>query len=1410
MYVYLRYCLAAFLFGASCCAMLFAQSAEKTYATLAVCEQYYDDGDYEKALEKCEKLIRNLKQGSYGQAVAYSLPYLAKYQEAMGQYLNFERSIQEMLNLRLINSDKSRSYGLGLLHAATAYAEYSYANRAEEYLGKAQALLANEKSPLIRAEMLHTGIRIAVLRQDFAAFQQQIGNALKAQEAVLVNEETYFDEIERAEKTRVVSAIELRRRKNQYAELLNTWGDMLRQAGRYGDAGNKLSEAENWIRSNLSTRDAAMITNKHFQNLLNLDMGGNNKESLQKQLDRHIFTAEKRFTPVHKTYLAIHETLIDNYIESKFIRRSSKQRWELRQNTLKYYGRNKMPYAISQRLDARTAYKFQNYREAQELLNDALKLPEKVPVEHQEYRKLTQQAYELALATDNLGKAETYLQAQVASAEKALGKNSLPYHYARMKLANYYAAFTNRFSTTDSIIRESYHGFISKKIAPEHKDRVDFLNDIATYYQMTGRYDSALVQLNQAVAIAKKRFGENNVSYAVELQKLVKVQMQQGRFADADKNITHILDIFKKAYNRTLNLEYSQALETAASYYATMGLFNDARAALLRADRLFQRSNSSIASSTAIDDLAGLYIAMERFTQTERLLNDAIEVRRTRYGENSRFLINPYNQLARLYLATGDYVKADDFAAKAFKLASETFGDSSAITSEIAETQVLIYTAIGDYEKAIAEILRVRQIKERNFGRNNIAVANLLRQEALIRYFSKEPPQTVERLFNESRQIIARNLGSRNPIYADALKDLALIYTEGNQPTQALQLLDSANRIWNSILKTGNNTNAAEIAVLKGNVYTRAGNFGNADKQYKSAMRILAKILSTKHPLYVQTQAQHARMFFAQKNYAQAQKIMEGVLAGYRQYITTFFPVLSDREKTKYWGLVRADYEFYNNLLVRRLPDNPALAGALYDNATFAKSLLVSNAGKLRNLIMNSNDSATVRRYREWIDKKQLLTKALAYSPQQLQEAGIDLRKLQKEIDDLDKNLSRRSKLFIEARQLQIRRWQEVAAQLRAGEAAVEIIRYPYYDKGFTDSVVYAALILPYGEKNAPKFIPIANGNALEDTYLKVYRNSVKFGLTDRLSYKRYWEPVDKALADAKKVYLSVEGAYNQVNVEALLVADDTYVIDRREIVLLTNTTDLLEQNRQATASANSFVFFGNPVFYKDLQPEEYLGTRNRKIPQLPGAFNEVKNLTQLIGKSNPSTSEFVLTEATEEHVKQLQSPRVFHIATHGFFEPDLAINLSDNELSSRQTVNNPLLRSGLLLRNGGDLVATENVYAYNKEEGILTAYEAMDLALENTELVVLSACETGRGDTRIGEGVYGLQRAFRVAGAKSLIMSLFKVDDAATQRLMELFYSRWLQNGNKREAFTYAKKELRKEYPSPKFWGAFIMVGAD
>ncbi len=149
-------------------------------------------------------------------------------------------------------------------------------------------------------------------------------------------------------------------------------------------------------------------------------------------------------------------------------------------------------------------------------------------------------------------------------------------------------------------------------------------------------------------------------------------------------------------------------------------------------------------------------------------------------------------------------------------------------------------------------------------------------------------------------------------------------------------------------------------------------------------------------------------------------------------------------------------------------------------------------------------------------------------------------------------------------------------------------------------------------------------------------------------------------------------------------------------------------------------------------------------------------------------------------------------------------------DLAKEQSVSNPLLRSGILLTNAGTLMASDNVYAFNKEPGVLTAYEALTLRLENTELVVLSACETGRGDTKVGDGVYGLQRAFLVAGADALIMSLFKVDDEATKKLMLYFYDNWQNKKmDKREAFIEAKRTLRKEYKDPIYWGAFIMVGS-
>jgi CHAT domain-containing protein len=214
-------------------------------------------------------------------------------------------------------------------------------------------------------------------------------------------------------------------------------------------------------------------------------------------------------------------------------------------------------------------------------------------------------------------------------------------------------------------------------------------------------------------------------------------------------------------------------------------------------------------------------------------------------------------------------------------------------------------------------------------------------------------------------------------------------------------------------------------------------------------------------------------------------------------------------------------------------------------------------------------------------------------------------------------------------------------------------------------------------------------------------------------------------------------------------------------------------------------------------------------VAQLPGTEAEVKNITKLLTTYKVKATALYGANATEAKVKEINSPSILHIATHGYFLADLdqleTTKILGVDVSAAKE--NPLLRSGVLLANCEN-VFDENFHpSPNSENGILTAYEAMSLNLDKTDLVVLSACETGLGSVKQGEGVYGLQRAFLIAGAKSIIMSLWSVSDDATMELMTLFYTNYAKSGNKQQAFSDAIKQLKIKYKEPFFWSAFVML---
>ncbi|MEQ8423303.1 MAG: CHAT domain-containing protein, partial [Cyclobacteriaceae bacterium] len=320
-----------------------------------------------------------------------------------------------------------------------------------------------------------------------------------------------------------------------------------------------------------------------------------------------------------------------------------------------------------------------------------------------------------------------------------------------------------------------------------------------------------------------------------------------------------------------------------------------------------------------------------------------------------------------------------------------------------------------------------------------------------------------------------------------------------------------------------------------------------------------------------------------------------------------------------------------------------------------------------------------------------------------------------------------------------------------------------------------------------------------ETRYGKYYRTAIQQRLPDEYSYDQFWSSIDPALAGKKFIYLSPDGVYNQLNLNTLKAKEGVYNVSRYDMAVVGNAKDIIDIKAQKSASTKKSAFLlGFPDY------------ATNAVPPLPGTKVELDNISKVLKAASYTVTQRMQKEATEKSIKSIKAPMILHIATHGYFLEDVEGSQgSVYGVDAENASNNPLLRSGLILADAqGAIDNASAVEVTQSENGILTAYEAMNLDLEGTDLVIMSACETGLGDVKSGEGVYGLQRSFLVAGADALIMSLWKVDDEATQLLMSNFYTNWIKTGNKQKAFKQAQLQLMTKYKEPYYWGAFVMIG--
>ncbi|MEM9329601.1 MAG: CHAT domain-containing tetratricopeptide repeat protein, partial [Bacteroidota bacterium] len=705
----------------------------------------------------------------------------------------------------------------------------------------------------------------------------------------------------------------------------------------------------------------------------------------------------------------------------------------------------------------------------------------------------------------------------------------------------------------------------------------------------------------------------------------------------------------------------------------------------------------------------------------------------------------------------------------------------------------IFYQHLGRGDEALSHINTSLQIADKELREKSGTYVQLMTNKALVLQENgalDEAEATYLKAVDLQTSRLKLNRKS-DPDYAHLLNNLASLYLVKGQTEEVEPLLKESLGIYFEKFGDRHPATAAAKADL-GNFLRSEGRLDEARTLLKSAYDQRQVILGEAHPSTVQSLEDLAIVQWLAGEIPAASSSYDKVMDYSMAFVNEFFPPMSEVEKTKYWETLKNRFYRYYNFALQHYQAQDDLLEQMINFRLATKGLLLNTTTKIKNTILASGDEELIELYKQWQDQKRTLAIYYSFSKEEMVEQNINLDSLERAANESERQLSATSVAFAEGMVPKSVDYEAISSQLGASEAIVEMVHLPSFDRSFTGSYQYVALVLTKDQN--PDVVLLDNGDELDGRYYKYYKNAVKNKFADEYSFAKYWSPLEAKLAGRTRIFFSPDGVYNQINMHTLRDTDGTYLIEAKDFRTIGNPRDLLASKNLSEGTNDAFLL-GFPTYGSD------------KIPLLPGTQKELAEVKSSLVAGKYQVTDVTQQEANEETLKRITSPKVLHIATHGFFMKDVTSKSNVFGVQVDYAKNNPLLRSGLMLA-GASPVGQSTSFS-EEEDGTLTAYEATNLQLDNTDLVVLSACETGQGDISSGEGVYGLQRAFEVAGADKLIMSLWKVDDAATQQLMSTFYQQWIQSGEEvAVAFRTAQLELMQKYPEPYYWGAFLVVG--
>lgn len=725
--------------------------------------------------------------------------------------------------------------------------------------------------------------------------------------------------------------------------------------------------------------------------------------------------------------------------------------------------------------------------------------------------------------------------------------------------------------------------------------------------------------------------------------------------------------------------------------------------------------------------------------------------------------------LARGYTQIGNDIEAEKEYLKAFELVQEKSKKLQLMDFDVADELSLLRVRTGNWEGA--RNLIDWSLTTRSYGWNKKNPTNFRPYLPLATlYFSQEQTDSAKHYLST----YTKNLRNSNYTghldvdkYADAYQSMAEIALDEGDLKTARKYANKSSRLqrheWTR-KEVGKNFPDRVIALnTLTSIYLQGGKYKMAEKMDRKATYLLEKHLQGQDLLQTRVYLNKALLAYQNNEIEEVKAHLQKVMQLKVRFVKTTYAYLSEYEKENSYTDFKKSNDEVLKLAFRILnqPDQREVGSFAADVFNFiinTKAVILSESNKL---ISNAGDSTGLlsEQLITWKDLKRQWYYLNAVSKKRSKEKASEV---QLQIVELEKSLS--SQLGIEP----ANDWKSIAKKLNANEMAIEFARVDFADS----SATFLAFKIKKNSK-APEVV-VLNSPISEEKFISYYNNAIKYDQEDTVTYSLFWNPLNIG-ADIKKVYLSPSGAFHKVNFNTLKNPNQTFLSDDYSLINISNTGNLAGVEESATVFSSAAVIGISDFSAYSANPEAV------SLENLPGVLFEVQQVDSILNSSQIKTLTLLNENAQEATLTELPSQSILHLATHGFFDPK---------------VSNPMLGSGLVF-SSNDLLG----------DGILTAYEASLLNLEKTELVILSACASGLGGIVDGEGVYGLQRAFQVAGVQNIIMSMWNIDDDFTQYFMTTFYSSLLKTQDVPAAFQETLAKAKETNPNPRFWGAFKLV---